>query len=341
MTHIWVPKAKILEGEIGIKSGQVAGQYTIRKYKADTNELIQEVGPFDNLITDQGLNRVGTNNFGQYVFVGTGTATPAVSNTGLNSYLNYTGSFAPSLNWNPAILRGGSPDYWVQGAGTWRFATGAATGTLTEVGVGWFVGSADAAGHRVASRALIVDSGGSPISITVLPDEYLDVTYSLRYYPYTGSDVVQTVTISGVTYTFTTRALGVESLNYCSVSAVGLQKWGAVSVYTGTAPGTSPALAAITATSLLNQGASAQLSVANNSYINASLSRSCTISGSLAQGNLAYGIRAIITSPADIALGHQYAFINSGFQSTISPAIPKDNTKILQFGASVSWSRKP
>ena len=341
MTHIWVPKAKVLEGEIGIKSGQVAGQYTIRKYKADTNELIQEVGPFDNLITNQGLNRVGTDDFGQYIFVGTGTATPAVSDTGLNSYLNYTGSFAPSLNWNPAILRGGSPDYWVQGAGTWRFATGAATGTLTEVGIGWFVGSADAAGHRVASRALIVDSGGSPISITVLADEYLDVTYSLRYYPYVGSGVVQTVTISGVTYTFTTRALGVESLNYCSVSAVGSQRWGTAAIYTGSAPGTPPALDAITAMSMLNQGAAAQLSVGNNSYVGASLSRSCTISGSLGQGNLAYGIRAIVTNPANTSGGFQTAFINSSFQSTISPAIPKDNTKILQFGASVSWSRKP
>ena len=132
MTHIWVPRAKILEGEIGLNSGQVAGQYTIRKYKADTDELIQEIGPFDNLITNQGLNRVGTDVFGNRIFIGTGTATPSVSDTKLNAYLNYTGT--PETSWNSSILLGGSPEYWVQGAGTWRFPAGAATGTLTEVG---------------------------------------------------------------------------------------------------------------------------------------------------------------------------------------------------------------
>lgn len=333
MTHIWVPKAKILEGEIGLKSGQVAGQYTIRKYKADTNELIQEVGPFDNLITNQGLNRVGTGAFGTHVFVGTGTATPAVTDTQLGTYLNYTGSF--SSWWNSGILQGGSPDYWVQGAGTWRFAAGTATGTITEVGIGWFTGAATAANHRVSSRALIVDSGGSPISITVLADEYLDVTYSLRYYPYVGSDVVQTVVISGVNYTFTTRAIWVVAPTYCSVDATARMKWaGSTEVRTGTAAGTPPALADITDSGMLNSGAGAFLGTTANTYVDSSLVISAVFSAGLTVANLAYGIRGMITRTAD-------SFINSAFQSTISPAIPKDSTKILQFGASVSWSRKP
>ena len=341
MTHIWVPKAKILEGEIGLKSGQVAGQYTIRKYKADTNELIQEVGPFDNLITEQGLNRVGTDSFGTHVFVGTGTATPVVTDTQLGAYLNYTVSLAPSGGWNSAILRGGSPDYWVQGAGTWRFNAGTVTGTLTEVGIGWFTSGITAANHRVSSRALIVDSGGSPISITVLADEFLDVTYSLRYYPYVGSDVVQTVVISGVSYTFTTRALGVETSNTCSVNATHPINWsGSTDVRTGTAAGTPPALAAITASAMLNQGSGGFLTTTKNAYVDSSLVVSATFRAGLTEANLAHGIRGMITRTTDSGnpLG---SFINSAFQSTISPAIPKDNTKILQFGASASWSRKP
>ena len=342
MTHIWVPKAKILEGEIGLKSGQVAGQYTIRKYKADTNELIQEVGPFDNLITNQGLNQVGTAVFGDSIFVGTGTATPSVSDTQLGAYLNCTYTFAPSVSWNATILRGGSPAYWVQGAGTWRFEAGAATGTLTEVGFGWFTGSPyTGPNHRVSSRALIVDSGGSPISITVLPDEYLDVTYSLRYYPYVGPAVVQTVVISGVSYTFTTRALGVNSSNTCSVNATAPMSWvGYTDVNTGTAAGTPPALAAITATSMLNRGSGASLSTVKNTYVDSSLVVSAVFSAGLTEANTTYGIRGMITRTTNPAYP-SYSFINSTFQSTISPAIPKDNTKILQFGASVSWSRKP
>ena len=342
MTHIWVPKAKILEGEIGLKSGQVAGQYTIRKYKADTNELIQEVGPFDNLITNQGLNRVGTAEFGNSVFIGTGTAPPAVTDTQLGTYLNYTATAAPGGAWDFALLQGGSPDYWVQGAGTWRFAAGTATGTLTEVGFGWFTGAPyTEPNHRVSSRALIVDSGGSPISITVLPDEYLDVTYSLRYYPYVGSDVVQTVVISGVNYTFTTRALGLVSSNHCSVNATALMSWtGQTEVNTGTAAGTPPALAAITATSMLNGGGGAFLTTTKNTYVNSSLAVSATFSAGLTEANMTYGIRGMITRTTNPG-NPSYSFINSAFQSTISPAIPKDSTKILQFGASVSWSRKP
>ena len=341
MTHIWVPKAKILEGEIGLKSGQVAGQYTIRKYKADTNELIQEVGPFDNLITNQGLNRVGTAEFGNSVFIGTGTAPPAVTDTQLGTYLNYTATAAPGGAWDFALLQGGSPDYWVQGAGTWRFAAGAATGTLTEVGIGWFTSGTLPANHRVSSRALIVDSGGSPISITVLADEYLDVTYSLRYYPYVGSDVVQTVVISGVNYTFTTRALGLVTSTYCSVNATSPMNWaGQTEVRTGTAAGTPPALAAITATGMLNQGAGAFLDTTKNTYVDSSLVMSATFYAGLTLANLDYGIRGMVTRTANSA-NPPYSFINSAFQSTISPAIPKDNTKILQFGASVSWSRKP
>lgn len=339
MTHIWVPKVGIIEGEMGFNGGQLAGQYTIKKYKADTDELIQEIGPFDNLITNQGLNRVGTDVFGQNIFIGTGTTVPTVADTQLVNYLNYTGSYAPSGAWNVALLRGGPPDYWVQGAGTWRFPAGAATGTLTEVGIGW---GTTASTHRVSSRALIVDSTGSPISITVLPDEYLDVTYALRYYPYIGSDVVQTVTLSGVSYTFTTRALGVQTLNYCSVSAVGKMAWGtSQAVNTGTAPGTPPALAAITATYMLNAGSGTNIIATTNAYVSNSLAISCTLSASLTEGNLAYGIRGIVLAPAYMSSGFQYAFINSYFQSTISPAIPKDNTKILQFGSSITWDRRP
>ena len=339
MTHIWVPKAKILEGEIGFNSGQIAGQYTLRKYKADTDDLIQEVGPFDNLITNQGLNLAGSTAFGNRVFVGTGTAPPAVTDTQLGAYLNYTSTFAQG--WNHAILQGGPPDYWVQGAGTWRFPAGTATGTLTEVGIGLHIGASNAADHRVSSRALIVDAGGSPISITVLPDEYLDVTYSLRYYPYIGSDVVQTVVISGVSYTFTTRALGLNSSNYCSVQALTNMKWTRSSyVLTGTNAGTPPALNVVTSDFMLTPGSSDLMSTAQQAYVNSSYARSAVFNAGLAECNLAYGIRGMITYPTDGATP-TYSFINSAFQSTISPAIPKNNTKILQFGASVSWSRRP
>lgn len=346
MTHIWVPKVGIIEGETSFNNGSVAGQYTLRKYKTATGKLVQELGPFDNLITNQGLDRVGAAPFITEVYIGTGTAAPAVTDVQLASYSAYTSSASPDGAWNYALAYGGAPDYWVQGAGTWRFSPGTAVGTFTEVGVGWRVpynfpdADTDAERHRVSSRALIVDSGGSPISITVLPDEYLDVTYSLKHYPYTGADVVQTIVISGVSYTFTSRSLGVSSAPYHTISATSqFMRWGGFSTfYTGTAPGTPPTLATITSTSMNNQGAGSSCTQEDDgAYVPGSYTRNGLLEASLTQCNLAYGLRAWTGS---IGYNGTSAFAVSTFQTTISPAIPKDNTKVLQFGISVSWSRK-
>jgi hypothetical protein len=212
--------------------------------------------------------------------------------------------------------------------------------------VGWKVpysfpdADTDTKRHRVSSRALIVDSGGSPISITVLPDEHLDVTYSLKHYPYTGADVVQTVVISGVSYTFTSRSLAVSSATYHKISATTefMQWFGLTEFYTGTAPGTPPTLATITSTSMNNQGAVGYGTQVNDgAYVPGSATRKGLLKASLTQCNLAYGLRAWKGS---IGYNGTNAFAVSTFQTTISPAIPKDNTKVLQFGISVSWSRK-
>lgn len=338
MTHIWVPKAKILETELFNRGGIGECEYTLKKYKADTNQLVQEVGPFSNLITNQGLNRWGTAGFGSYTFVGTGTVAPAVTDTTLGNYLAYQSSDAPGGSWNPAISRGGSPDYWVMGSGTQRFNAGVATGNLTEVGFGYFNGAMTSANHRVSSRALIVDSLGAPTSITVLADEYLDVTYSMKYYPYTGADVIQTVNISGVSYTFTTRALSALSSRFVSPAyALALRCY--VNTYTGPNLSTPPALSAVTDDVMTNPGATSKLPLATpQAYVDGSLSLTSVVTAGLGAGNLAYGIRGMIVPIRD-------EFASSGLsntnQVTVSPAIPKDSTKVLSFGLTYSWGRYP
>lgn len=343
MTHIWVPKVKILEGEISTPKGRLAGQYTIKKYKTGFKEPVQIIGPFDNLITNTGLDAIGSE-YCNYVFVGTGTAAPNVTDDQLGNFVKETNTTVEG-GWNSAILRGGSPDYWVQGAGTYRFAQGDATGTFTEVGFGYLAppggGQTIADRHRCFSRALIVDGNGSPNPITVAADEYLDVTYSIKFYPYIGADIVQSLNLSGTSHTVTSRALGVETNNYTVSNPIFYQTFSSSSTrtYTGTAPGTPPALASVTATALLNAGISSNLSTTTEAYIQGSYEMVGTVVGGLDQGNFTYGIRGM-TVACTTTTGTRYGAAAMTFQSTIDPPIMKDGTKVLQFGIKYGWARK-
>lgn len=334
---IWVPRVGILEAEIDNgMMGQVSGRYCIQRRKAETDELVQQV-EFDNVITDIGLDRIGTAAAGSYCFVGTGTSTPTVSDNGLQSPLAYISG--PIENINPLIL-GVAPLYETTNAQRYRFNAGVAVGNLTEVGIGWFQGAVSLHNHRVFSRARIVDGAGNPITLTVLADEVLDVWYYKTFYPYMGADVVQNVVISGVNYTFTSRHfnLGTNqtlSGNLTSSQGAGISATG----YTGTAVGTPPSLAANTAsTGLLTRGGGQSFTVTQNAYVSNSRTASATLSASLTQVNLTYGIRGLeqcASPPGASPSGIMYCW----WQTTISPAIPKDNTKVLSFGTSVGWNR--
>ncbi|KAK6697474.1 hypothetical protein SNK04_014046 [Fusarium graminearum] len=173
----------------------VAGHYTIRKYSAG-GILIQEL-EFTNLITDAGLNMLGNDAtwcgnsstlFGA-CYVGTGSTAPAVGDTALAACL-------------PPARRG--PRF------VYRFDQGVGTGNLSELGTG-------TSSTNLFSRALIRDPiTGNPVTITKLPDEFMDVTFELRVYV-SASDTTGTVTISGVTYDTVTRICDINSPNMWAV----------------------------------------------------------------------------------------------------------------------------
>lgn len=324
---IWVPRVGTLEGEVPRIKGGVEGEYTIKKYKAGTDQLVQEIGPFRNLITDFGLNLVGTSTWGLSVFVGSGTTPPSVSDTTMGAWKGTAGAGS----WYPAVLRGGPPDYWVQGTNTTRFPAGSATGNLTEVGVG--VGST-LTDHRVFSRALILDTSGNPVTLTVLPDEYLDVTYSLRYYPYLGPDVVTEINISGVTYTTVTRAYSVTS---CRTGGAMAGFASQPALYGGVSAALPPTLGPVDGNGLENAGAWSLLNPGHvPPYVNNSRTLHAEWTAGLDQGNTPFGIRGLHIATESSGL----SFIQALFQTTITPAIPKNNTNILRLGASYSWDRK-
>lgn len=334
MTHIWIPKFKILEGGFKVPNSRVEGLYTFTRRKADTMEVVQQVGPFKNLLTNQGLNRVGTGSM-TYIAVGTGTNAPSVSDTGLQAIVAYSSTSQGAEVYTPAVW--GTTPYSSRSI-TVRFAVGAAAGNLSEVALGWVVSGTFNAG----SRARIVDSVGSPTTITVFPDEVLDVTYELRNYMYpwedSDDDIETVLTLSGVNYDVVMRPLDVNSADGLPCNPRQSQANPSVVAYTGSNAGTPPALAAVTASAMLTGGASGSLARSTQAYVNNSWSLSTVHTAALNAVNLAYGIRGLLIR--NYAVGQQNnAFAGNMWQATVTPAIPKDATNVLSFGSSYSWGR--
>lgn len=116
-----------------IMNGAYAGRYKIQVIGAN-NTTITEIDWFDNLITNKGLDVYGgiaTNTFGAYLGVGEAVAETDLSMTAVANTTRYTRTVATQTLLIP---------YWVRERHIFTFAVGAATGTITDVGVGWGTG---------------------------------------------------------------------------------------------------------------------------------------------------------------------------------------------------------
>lgn len=298
------------------------GWYKFIRYPSDAqgNPIISaavETEWMPNLITNQGLNRIGTaRDYLAACQVGTGSATPAFTDTGLQTFLVGTSTLQSTT-----ITTQPTPPYYGAVTRTFRFPAGAAAGNLTEVGVGWAT-----TGAVLFSRALIVDGGGVPITLTILAGEVLDVVYQLRTYP-NASDVFSNATITGVgTINLTTRAAFVTSTSFWGNFGQGGNTLTNHIAYNGN-------IGAITGEpSGLNSNSSF---AARNAYTNNSFQRSGTVTWDLNAGNLAGGIRSFRFSfGGDIS-----NTIFSCYQVELATVIPKLNTQTLNINVNNIWAR--
>jgi hypothetical protein len=160
---------------MGFKT-KVSGFYKIEVKKiVDGKEVItRTVDWFPNLITNTGLDLLATSNFYLgYCCVGSDNTTPEVTDSALGGLITADATVI-SREWG---TESASPYYcWTRW--TYRFGEGVAAGNLSEVGVSDLETST-----ALLSRALVLDTGGNPTTITMLSDEFLDVTYEIRFYP--------------------------------------------------------------------------------------------------------------------------------------------------------------
>lgn len=324
--NIWVPKGKILEPkqEVLLHTSMEAWfKMEATNVRTGKKRFLAE---FPNLITDAGLNFMGSNSgWLNSCRVGTGNTAPSVGDTNLVAQVAGTSTdISSSNNAQP------EPPYYGYTTKTWRFSEGEAAGNLAEVGIATSTGSGTG---TLWSRALILDGGGSPTTITVLSDEYLDVTYQLRVKP-PLTDVVTSFDLNGVPNAVTIRAADVTSGVWAPGGGFGTGGIGGIStngqganVYNGViGPITgNPAGASDTVTS-----------VSNSAYSAGSFQREAIATYGLTDGNLAGGIKScrILLGGIGSASG-TFGYMQMEFGT----AIPKTSGEILTLTFRHTWAR--
>jgi hypothetical protein len=296
---------------------KLRGRYKLEAVDVFTGRRRLLADWFDNLITDNGLDLLGTTgNFQTYCLVGSGNTAPANSNTALVTFVASTSSTTNSLNTNS-----GSSPYFGTMTRTWRFAIGTATGNLSEIGIG-----PNSTNTGLFSRALILDGGGSPTTITVLSTEALDATYQLQVYaPLT--DVTGNVTINAVSYAYVMRAANANSSgswggpNAANGDRMGLN---GLTVYNGS-------IGSITSQPGGSSGNNGGIAV--QSYTPGSLFIDSIVSFGLSDGNVSGGISAAL-----LTYGRNFSSLGS-FQVSFTPALPKDGSHTMTLTFRQSWAR--
>ena len=285
-------------------------------------EVVQEL-PIKNLITDTGMNALGSGFGINYLQLGTGTTPPNFTDATLGSYggvIFATGGASVS---EIARTVSGSSPYYIQGGRRFTSAVGGATGNWTELGV-----SNQQLSGGLRSKALIVDNVGNPTVFTVQSDEQAQIDFFMRLYmPETDSPA--TVTIGGASYDTITRAIGVTQ-----VAQYGGFAWWvdlsnatlAMGTNRSASMGYSGDIGAITATSLT--GSLGGIPTATPATYVAG-SHKCESSFSAGSGSNVGNIRTLHLS------GY-----STSFQVRLNPVLNKLTNWLFIHNQRISWTRR-
>lgn len=303
----------------------LSGQYRI-EVRDQYGNIKQETDWFDNLILDIGLDRVGVNAaLGQYARVGTGTSTPIVAQTQLDAQIAASSTVAVNTG---TFVNSGSPLYETETSTPYSFAQGAVVGNITEIGVGWAT-----TGATLFSRALIVDTGGSPIAITLTSIDQLTVYYKLKIVP-SLADVSSSVTISGTPVPYTGRVSSVQTFGANSnLMYSGGIPYQSINGATGAVYQFPTTLGGVTSSP--SAGSNVALGVGA-----ASVSHSAYSSGTYyLDSTLNFPTGSSANFGAGIGGLRLYYQGQMFFQYAFGSAIMKTNTRVLTLTFRFSWSR--
>lgn len=297
---------------------QTAGYFRIVKRDNDSGKITHDTGFFRNVITNTGLDAIGWRRPTTACVVGIGTTPELPTDVTLAQQVAISTQSGGATTYPYST----SPPYYTAMRSIYRFAAGAAAGNLTEVGV-------TVSDNNLWSRSLIKDSSGNPVTITVLPNEILDVTYEIRMF-LMDDDLTGSVNVAGVNHSYTMRgaSIGTKQFSGFLFGGIGAASYSA-SAYTG---GIGPATGIPSGT-----GATSSNSASWQAYVDGNFYRDFTCNFGVNDGNVAGGLIKSMRIVAPI-IGDSSA---PEFQMEFTPALTKNNTITLGVRFRISWSRMP
>lgn len=296
-----------MNNHIGLK-----GIFNLKFTNVNTGQ-VREL-EFENLILNSGLDRMAAGTFIGGCVLGSASNTPVATDTSITSILGSSTTLQAS---GVGTANTSTPPYWCSYYWTYRFIEGVATGNISQVAMAFGTVSA---GTTLFSLALVKDSGGTPITITKLADEVLDVTYTLQLFC-PSADVTGTISISGVNYDYVARpaSAAIWTANNPINTGAGVLAYQASSTL-----GTQ--LTAPSGSFIQNYAQTYSAYTAGTFY------KDLAIYWDLNMGNVSGGIRCIY-----IDAGSRWQIQYS--KTSDSSAIPKDATKRLTLNVRFSWGR--
>lgn len=301
--------------EIGAKFNFVKGSLNDEGVEVENFES----GWFDNLVLDVGLDKLGNNNDKmQYVWVGTGNLTPANDQIRLQSGFALVGSAADV---SQTMTYDDNYVYFTRKR-RYRFNAGVFNNTnLAEVGVS---DNANLTTGTLFNRALIRDINGDPTTITVKPEEYLDVFVELRC---RQSTAVKTgnldLGLSQHTYRIRPTFVDYSAGSGFNVGTGISERYMTSSTYAPVYTGNLPVSIATSPTGYIGSGGSAI-----QAYVSGSLKRAMIKTYNLTQGNGQIATMGLHTNGIPTVSYMEF-----------TPPIDKTNTRTLSITVEVSWAR--
>lgn len=174
---------------INIEFG-LAGHVTLHKGILDANgEPVtrEHISSFKNMVLDTGLQRIGENrDWMSWLHLGTGIQAPHPLQGALQNPTYKGDSLAPVPHTTSGVNISDPQKPYTWAKRVFRVSPRGESRSYSELGVGWN-------DSNLFSRTLIKDPQGNPNTISILGDEYLDVTYEVRLYIPAETAVYQVV----------------------------------------------------------------------------------------------------------------------------------------------------
>lgn len=317
----------------------VNGHYVLTKNKL--GEAEETISEFDNLITDTGLLSLATvGNLSAVCWrccLGTSVAAPTFTDLLLGNEIVNAAYQSVSPNHNQVT---DAPSVWREYVFKYTFNPGTIPSIVSEVGIKDNTSALKAG--KLFSRTLIKDEDGNPTTITVLPDEYLNIYYSIRItYPDSGQLTETTIEVDGVNHVVSSTFFNLRK----TLEATRILQPMPLSGVNLTINATTSALTDIEASAqlptasrilTLNQNTASHgslFSVTNGGITSTtdSVTQKATITFTPNAGNL--------VNIAYMALKHYWDSDYPGIQFTIVPPISKTETQSLSFDIDLTYTR--